>query len=174
MSKFVIFDDEYENESESEDESDDLWNQISNYFFRGPERFEEDGKGKRKGKNQTQRTVPSIHYFRRIFVCDGIVKTDFFCSESVLADSRIWIPENFEILESFWFDNCKLVSSIVFESNIRLHMIGSKVFSSSLKSIFLPRNVEILGLKCFSSCKSLSSIIFESNSCLKRIDSEAF
>jgi hypothetical protein len=91
------------------------------------------------------------------------------------SSSTIRISSDIEILGSSCFSSCKSLSSISFESNLRLTRIESSAFSSSsLTSIALPRNFEILGSSCFSECESLSSISFESNSRLIRIESSAF
>jgi hypothetical protein len=96
-------------------ENKDGWNPMSNDLLRQLEGFEENGNRNGNGKERKKRNLLSIHYLRRIIVCDGIVKVEFCLSESDLTDSRIWIPDNFETFESFLFDNCKLVSSIAFE-----------------------------------------------------------
>jgi hypothetical protein len=89
------------------------------------------------------------------------------------------IPSSVEILGSSCFF-CRSfssisLSSISFESHLRLIRIESDAFSfSSLQSIVIPSSVEILGPSCFAYCKSLSSISFESNSRLMRIESDAF
>jgi uncharacterized Fe-S cluster-containing radical SAM superfamily protein len=89
--------------------------------------------------------------------------------------SNIAIPSDIEILGQSSFSNCKLLSSISFESDSHLRQFGASTFSySSLKSIVVPRTVEVLGVSCFSFSQSLSSLSFDSPSQLKRIESRAF
>jgi hypothetical protein len=90
------------------------------------------------------------------------------------VSSKIEIPRTIEILCSLCFSECKLLSSISFESNSGLKRIESFAFSSSsLQSIVIPRSVEIICSSCFSFSK-LSSTSFGSNSRLKRIESFVF
>jgi hypothetical protein len=81
---------------------------------------------------------------------------------SFSKSSTIEIGRNIEILESNSFSQCKLLSSITFESNSRLTRIESEAFSfSSLQSIVIPRNVEFIDGSAFFGV-TLSSISIES------------
>jgi hypothetical protein len=101
-----------------------------------------------------------------------VIESQAFSSSLIQSIS---IPSSVEILGSFCFHRCKLLSSITFESNSRLLRIEEGLFlESSLQSILIPRNVEIFCSYCFSNCQLLFSITFESNSRLIRIESKAF
>jgi uncharacterized protein YajQ (UPF0234 family) len=78
------------------------------------------------------------------------------------TSSAIEIGRNIEILGSKCFYNCKLLSSITFESNSHLTAIESEAFSlSSLQSIVIPRNVRFIDGSAFINVR-LSSISIES------------
>jgi hypothetical protein len=84
------------------------------------------------------------------------------------------IGRNVEILGSWCFASCKMLSFVSFESDSRLRRIEHGAFTgSSLQTIVIPRTVEVLGELCFESCEALSSLSFEEGSRLDRIEAQA-
>jgi hypothetical protein len=67
---------------------------MSNHFLRQLEGFEENG----NGNGRKKRNLLSIHYLRRIIVCDGIVKVDFFVQEVVWLILEFGFPKILTIL----------------------------------------------------------------------------
>jgi hypothetical protein len=73
------------------------------------------------------------------------------------------------------FPGEKSLSSISFESDSRLRLIESNVFSCGChESIVIPRSVKIHSEASFDNNYALSSVSFESNSVLRRIESNIF
>jgi hypothetical protein len=85
------------------------------------------------------------------------------------------IPSSVEMLGEKCFLQCRLLTSVTFESGSRLSRLAKGVFSETgLIEIVIPASVEVIGAKCFAQCRSLSSITFEEGSRLREIDGSAF
>jgi hypothetical protein len=88
---------------------------------------------------------------------------------------EIIIPSSVEILGGWCFSECRLLSSVTFESGSKLSRIEQQAFNQTgLIEIILPSSVEILGARCFSECVSLSSVTFERGSRLREVGQDAF
>jgi hypothetical protein len=84
------------------------------------------------------------------------------------------IPSSVVILGKESFGGCKLLTSVIFESDSRLERIEESAFyQSGLKSIIIPSSVVVLGKESFSYCRSLESMCFESSCRLERIGESA-
>jgi hypothetical protein len=87
------------------------------------------------------------------------------------SSSEIVIKSRIEILCESCFSHCESLTSIIFESNSKLHRIEESAFAESgLRTIQIPASVEVLCNECFSACQSLTSVTFESNSKLHQIE----
>jgi hypothetical protein len=81
------------------------------------------------------------------------------------------VPLFVEVLGECCFYECRLLSSITFESGSRLKRIEQNaVGRSGLVEIIVPSSVNLLGERCFGECKSLFSVTFEPESRLKKIE----
>jgi hypothetical protein len=110
--------------------------------------------------------------FKNSFLIDVL---DHKLIHSFPESSNVEIPCDIEILGSLCFGRCDLISSISFESNLRLIRIEHEAFiHSSLQSIIIPNSVEVIEADCFADCRSLESVFIESNSRLTRIGAAAF
>jgi hypothetical protein len=89
--------------------------------------------------------------------------------------TAVVIKSRMEIMSESWFANCRLLTSVTFESSSKLQRIDEFAFSgSSLSTIQIPATVEVLYKSCFYFCRSFASVTFESNSQLQRIEEFAF
>ena len=94
--------------------------------------------------------------------------------------TSITIPANVEIIEATAFMNCKALSTLLFEPNSKLQIIGGNIHAEALKdgygkldaygaftnctlltSIQIPISVIEIECAAFYNCTSLNSVIFE-------------
>jgi hypothetical protein len=94
--------------------------------------------------------------------------------------TSITIPANVEIIEATAFTNCKALSTLLFEPNSKLQIIGGNIHAEALKdgygkldaygaftnctlltSIQIPISVIEIECAAFYNCTSLNSVIFE-------------
>lgn len=75
-----------------------------------------------------------------------------------------------------WSFSSGIYSTITFEADSRLELIGESVFRSlsALKSIRIPASVKTIGAECFMNDYNLATVTFEANSVLSSIGKSAF
>jgi hypothetical protein len=105
---------------------------------------------------------------RNITVVGG---SAFFGNASLQS---VCIPSSVEVIGSYGFSHCGMLSIVIFETESKLVRIDEGAFccSRSLHSICIPASVEIIGSGCFSCCSSLANLTFEPMSKLNRIGAE--
>jgi hypothetical protein len=90
----------------------------------------------------------SIKAVNDMFVVENGLLIDVFqhkLIQNLCRSSKIEIPNHVQIFRSKCFSSCKLLSSIIFESNSHLTRIESKAFNeSSLQSILLPSTISFV------------------------------
>jgi hypothetical protein len=85
------------------------------------------------------------------------------------------VPASVEHIEDRSFNGAGALSSIIFEENSQLKIIGHSAFrGTSINEIIIPASVEEIGPYSFYSIEQLISVIFEENSSLKKIGFIAF
>ncbi|WNY27359.1 leucine-rich repeat domain-containing protein [Methanolapillus ohkumae] len=84
--------------------------------------------------------------------------------------TTITIPKNVETIEvadDFGigaFQDCIYLTSVTFENDSRLTIIGNKAFQhTNIREIILPKNVTTLGNLSFSNCQNLTTIVIPKN-----------
>ena len=88
----------------------------------------------------------------------------------------IHIPSSLTKIGTGCFAQCTGLTSITFDPESKLKIIGSKCFSlcNSIETIFIPSSVTSIGEETFTFCKQLKTVVFEKGSQLKKINKHCF
>ena len=86
-----------------------------------------------------------------------IKSTGFISASSITS---VYIPKNIESIDSSAFTSCSGLTSVTYEANSKLRIIGDSAFNNctSLVSFTMPDSVTKLGSSVFTSCSKLESL----------------
>lgn len=113
----------------------------------------------------------TFHIIRTTFPKDTSILETGSCSG--LKVSTVFIPKHIKEIRESSFDNCKLLSEVVFDSDSKVKVIQNYLFRDciSLSTIVLPKTIERIMPFSFNRCKKLKEIIIPTNA---RIWNNAF
>ena len=86
--------------------------------------------------------------------------------------TSINIPSSVEFIGEYSFYNCTALSSLIFEADSSLEIIGKNAFrNTSIKTLSIPSKVEIIDIGAFCDC-DITSLVFMPSSNLKQINGD--